>query len=164
MNRREDKREPTRWNADELQQQVLQQLGKDHINTDTIRHMVAAGGKQEVLPVLGELAQGAVPGETHYEQANAIYVLGMIKDPAAVHWLEPLLGRASEDLQILAVRALGRIGGDAALAPVRRLYNGREPNGAANGAALELSADSLGEPVPPALALEMRDALNGTKS
>jgi hypothetical protein len=68
-------------------------------------------------------------------------------------------------MQILAVRALGRIGGEHALEPVRRLYNGprrcvdHAPNGEAKSAVADGLAETLSTPIPPALALEMRDVL-----
>jgi hypothetical protein len=153
------------WHADEMEQQLLQQLGKDHISVETINYLVAAGGKSRVLPILGKIAVGEVEGTSCYERSNAIYILGMMKDPAAVPWLTALLGHTDVDLQILAVRALGRIGGEQALEPVRRLYNGpcRGVDRGTNGEAKQRTADSLAEalttPIPPALALEMRDVL-----
>jgi hypothetical protein len=163
MKARQMRTEVPRWNADELIEQLHRQLNKDHIERDTIRWMVqAAGGKKSLVPLLGSIASGAEPGESWYEQANAIYVLGMMKDPAAIPWLTRLLGTADIDLQILAVRALGRIGGDQALEPVRRLYNAPQTvekkiqPPAANGAA---HPSALPCPVPPALALEMRQVL-----
>ncbi len=153
------------WHTDEMEQQLLQQLGKDHMSVDTIKYLVAAGGKSRVLPLLGQIALGELDGTTCYQRSNAIYVLGMVKDPAAVPYLTALLGHTDVDLQILAVRALGRIGGDQALEPVRRLYNGprRGAEPGSTGSAKRVLADSLAEalssPVPPALALEMRDVL-----
>jgi hypothetical protein len=70
-----------------MEQQLLQQLGKDHISVETIRYLSSAGGKNRVLPILGQIAVGEVEGTTCYERSNAIYVLGMLKDPAAVPWL-----------------------------------------------------------------------------
>jgi hypothetical protein len=154
-----------RWPADELEQQLRQQLGKDHISVETIRYLSAAGGKNRVLPLLGRIAVGEVAGTTCYERSNAIYVLGMMKDPAAVPWLTTVLGEPDVDLQILAVRALGRIGGDQALEPVRRLYNGPRrcvdgaPGGEAKPAVADGLAETLSTPIAPALALEMRDVL-----
>jgi hypothetical protein len=138
---------------------------------DTINYLVAAGGKRRVLPILGQIALGEVEGAGCYERSNAIYVLGMMKDPAAVPWLTTLLTHSDVDLQILAVRALGRIGGEQALEPVRRMYNG--PRRCVDGATeakpgpVDTLADAVSAPIPPALALEMRDVLqpapaNGT--
>jgi HEAT repeat protein len=115
--------------------------------------------------LLGKIALGEIEGVSCYERTNAIYVLGMMKDPAAVPWLTTLLCHSDLDLQILAVRALGRIGGDQALEPVRRMYNGprRGLEQGTNGETKHFAADSLAEalttPIPPALALEMRDVL-----
>src|SRR5438034_4305142 len=106
-----------------LTQQLLHQLGQDHINLDAIRQLATAAGKRRLLPLLGQIATGALPDETSYHQANAIYTLGMMRDPAAVPWLAPLLDVPDPDVQVLAVRALGRIGGEEALEPVRRRYN-----------------------------------------
>jgi hypothetical protein len=164
MKARQMRTETPRWGDDELTEQLLHQLNKDHIGAETIQRMVrAAGGKKSLVPLLGHIASGEEPGESWYEQANAIYVLGMMKDPAAIPWLTHLLGTADIDLQILAVRALGRIGGDQALEPVRRLYNAPqtvekkiEPP-AANGAG---HTPAVPCPVPPALALEMRQVLD----
>ena len=164
MKARQIRAETPRWSADELTEQLLHQLNKDHIETDTIQRIVrAAGGKKSLVPLLGNIASGAAPGESWYEQSNAIYVLGMMKDPAAIPWLTRLLGTADIDLQILAVRALGRIGGDQALEPVRRLYNAPQTvekkiqSPAANGAAHPTAVPCS---VPPALALEMRQVLD----
>src|SRR5215212_2105003 len=141
MSTRQVKDNSPRWSAGELQQQLLQQLNKDHINMETIQRLVkAAGGKKSILPLLGSIASGTMPDETWYEQANAIYVLGMIKDPAAIPWLTSLLGDDDADLQVLAVRALGRIGGDQALEPVRQLYNAPHP--APKPAGLSLGASN----------------------
>jgi hypothetical protein len=159
------------WPTDDMERQLLQQLGKDHISVDTINYLVAAGGKRRVLPILGQIALGEVEGAGCYERSNAIYVLGMMKDPAAVPWLTTLLTHSDVDLQILAVRALGRIGGEQALEPVRRMYNG--PRRCVDGATeakpgpVDTLADAVSAPIPPALALEMRDVLqpasaNGT--
>jgi hypothetical protein len=156
---------PRQWHADEMEQQLLQQLGKDHISVETINYLIAAGGKNRVLPILGKIAVGEIEGTSCYERSNAIYVLGMMKDAAAVPWLTALLGHADVDTQILAVRALGRIGGEQALEPVRRLYNGprRGLDHVTDGEAKHVAADSLAgaisTPIPPALALEMRDVL-----
>lgn len=154
------------WPSDEMEQQLLQQLGKDHISVDTINYLIAAGGKRRVLPILGKIAQGEVEGTECYERSNAIYVLGMMKDPAAVPWLTPLLVNPDVNLQILAVRALGRIGGEQALEPVRRMYNGPRrwvdqdrKDAAKPGTADELT-EAISSPIPPALALEMRDVLH----
>lgn len=163
MKARQMRTETPRWSADELTEQLLHQLNKDHIGTETIQRMVrAAGGKKSLVPLLGSIAGGAAPGETWYEQANAVYVLGMIKDPAAIPWLTRLLGTADIDLQILAVRALGRIGGDQALEPVRRLYNAPQTveKKIAPPAANGTPAPAVPCPVPPALALEMRQVLD----
>jgi hypothetical protein len=67
-----------------------------------------------------------------------------------VPWLTAILDAPDPALQMPAVRALGRIGGEGALAPVRRHYNAPAP---------EPGTAPSSPPPPPALAQEMRAAL-----
>jgi hypothetical protein len=80
-----------------------------------------------------------------------------------------LLGSADMDMQILAVRALGRIGGDQALEPVRRLYNAphsaeKKPLAPAARANAAPGAEPQPCLVPPALAVEMREVLKADQA
>lgn len=119
--------------------QVRLLLGKDHLGPDVIRTLAALG--DEVVPALGAIATGTRPAPA-YERENAIYVLGMIGRDGAVDYLTQVLWTPDLNLQVLAARALGRIGSPPALAELRRLYNGAVPR-----------------PLPPALAMELREVL-----
>jgi hypothetical protein len=117
-------------------------LQKDHVGPDVIHaieHMDA-----DVVDLLGGIATATRPANS-YQRENAVYVLGMLGRHDAIVYLERLLGSPDLNLRVLAARALGRIGTPAALAPLRRLYNGTAGCGT----------------LPPALALELRDILGG---
>ena len=140
---------------------LLHQLGKDHLNSGAIRQLLSSEGRDPVLSGLARIAAGSTPEVTSYIQANAIYALGMIGDPAALPTLLGLLDESDPDLQVLVVRALGRIGGEQALEPVRRLYNGPPaPTDKAAPASPPIAAAPAPQcHVAPALALEMQAAL-----
>ena len=99
---------------------VLQLLGKDHLGPEVIDRLAALDG---VGPLLGRIVTGSQPAGD-YERENAIYALGMIGADAAVPDLAHVLWQGEPDSQLLAARALGRIGNPAALAELRRLYHG----------------------------------------
>ncbi len=99
---------------------VLQLLAKDHLGPAVIRSLAALDG---VVPLLAGLATGAQPSGC-YERENAIYALGMLGADAAVPDLVHILWIADPNEQLLAARALGRIGNATALAELRRRYQG----------------------------------------
>lgn len=99
---------------------MLQLLGKDHLGPEVIQSLAALDG---VVPLLGRVATGDHPAGC-YERENAIYALGMLGADAAVPDLARVLWSSDASSQLLAARALGRIGSPAALAELRRLYHG----------------------------------------
>ncbi len=164
---------------------VLQLLGKDHLGPEVIHSLAALDG---VVPLLGRIATGAQAANC-YERENAIYALGMIGAEAAVPDLAHVLWQGEPNSQLLAARALGRIGNPAALAELRRLYHGTaaadltppaplpyegrgesvtpriaEPSGAWQTSIHRASNGHSGlpapaHPLPSAVALELRDIL-----
>ncbi len=99
---------------------VLHLLGKDHLGPEVIHSLAALDG---VGPLLGQVATGVQPASC-YERENAIYALGMLGADTAVPDLARVLWSSDPNSQLLAARALGRIGSPAALAELRRLYHG----------------------------------------
>ncbi len=153
---------------------VIKLLGKDHIGTDVIRTIAGMGA--DIIPTLGAIATGERPAGT-YERENAIYVLGMLGQDSAIDDLAQVLWDSNLNLQVLAARALGRVGNrgnGAAIDLLRRVYNGYwgpsadEPEAARpaadspGGARLNLrswSGQATPTPLPSALAMEIRDIL-----
>jgi|SRR5579859_2132475 len=174
---------PAIWAGDPAGR-VLKLLGKDHLGPDVIQGLASMGG--EIIPLLGSVATGERPADP-YQQENALYVLGMLGQDSAVPALARVLWGSDPNLQLLAARALGRIGSPAALAELRRLYNGYQAP-AADGldagpdadpgatlpapdqpAAVRRALAGWGQPaaprpMPPALALELRDILGYSAS
>jgi len=146
-------------------------LGKDHLGPDVVHTIERMG--DGVIPMLGTIATGEQPAD-EYERENAIYVLGMIGQDQAVDYLSRVLWSPDLNLQVLAARALGRIGSPEALAELQRLYKGYRlpapipaPPTAADSDATRPAADRVKEParralprpIPAPLALELRDIL-----
>lgn len=153
---------------------VIKLLGKDHIGPDVIRTIAGMG--EDVIAVLGAVATGERPASA-YERENAVYVLGMLGQDSAVDPLARVLWDPNLNTQVLAARALGRIGhrgNQEALDLLRRVYNGYWGPSADEPEAARPAADSPGgarvnlrswagqttpTPLPPALAMEIRDIL-----
>ena len=115
-----------------------------NLQSKHLPHIYAA---REALIIVGEPARDRLifilrEGHVHRRQ-DAAYVLGEMRDPAAVAALRLAMHNPDGLLRLISVQALGKIGGDDAVETLRAALGDHEPRvRSAAGKAL----DALGVP------------------
>lgn len=106
-----------------LAKQLLVRLAseEDHVRRKALAEALISQGRAALNPIIATLQE-----DRWLVLRNASYLLGEIRDEAAVDPLRPLLRHQDLRVRCEALRALTRIGGDSVIAIIARILQGND--------------------------------------